>query len=81
MDNCKHSYYYYEGCFLSEVLLDKDGSQSGAYHVIYLLHHMTCHVILYSVGTQCELEIVLLGNHVQVNNEQKASSTVTEELV
>lgn len=34
-----------------------------------------------SAGTQCELEIALLGNHVQVNNEQTASGVITEELV
>ena len=34
-----------------------------------------------SAGTQCQLEIVLLGNHVQVNNEQRSCGAVTEELV
>ena len=34
-----------------------------------------------SAGTQCQLEIVLLGNHVQVNNEQRACGAITEELV
>ena len=36
---------------------------------------------LYSAGAQCDLEIVLLGNHVQVNNEQRTSAAITEELV
>ena len=36
---------------------------------------------LYSAGAQCDLDIVLLGNHVQVNNEQRASAAITEELV
>ena len=35
----------------------------------------------YSAGAQCDLEIMLLGNHVQVNNEQRASANITEELV
>lgn len=34
-----------------------------------------------SAGTQCQLEIVLLGNHVQVNNEQGSCGAITEELV
>ena len=37
--------------------------------------------LIHSAGVQCDLEIVLLGNHVQVNNEDKGSSTVTEEVV
>lgn len=34
-----------------------------------------------SVGQQCVLEIVLLGNHVQVNSEHKMTTAVNEEMV
>ena len=36
--------------------------------------HLPPHHI--SAGVQCELEIVLLGNHVQVNNELKGTSSI-----
>ena len=38
-------------------------------------------MVLCSAGAQCDLEIVLLGNHVQVNNEQRASAAITEDVV
>ena len=35
----------------------------------------------HSADVPCNLEIVLLGNHIEVNNEQRSGMAVTEELV
>ena len=34
-----------------------------------------------SVGSPCDLELVLLANHVMVNNNQRASVVVTEQMI